>query len=199
MAEATGGKAIPPTLGVESVLHGQTGTAKSGRRILRPTGAYNPLTFAEHGRAGATDFYQQRFQSDASNPLWKGYAREKGKNVTGILLDNDILLWIPLGRDLAGAKVLKLAEKKYPGAQVVGKFNLTGKPLSGNVPELALESGAESFDRQMDGLVGYFGRSLNWEERIVRLSVSYANGQRHFEGSLQEYLMPRGTSKILIP
>ncbi len=190
MAEATGDKhTTVPRLGFESVLHRQTGTPKSGIRVLEKTEEYNPFTFVERGRVGSMDYYQQKLQSEASSPFWRGYAGDKDRNVTGVLLSNDILLWIPLDKSLAGSTVSKLVEKKYPKVQVVGRFNFTGKPLSGDIPELALESGSDSFDRQMDSLVEYFGKSLNWEERIVRLKVSYANGQQPFIGSLQEYLM----------
>jgi hypothetical protein len=188
MAETTGGTAIPK-LGFESDLRGQTKVPMSGKRVLVSTENYNPLTFAERGRVGSKDYYQQKFQNEASSPFWRGYAKDKDKNVTGVLLSNDILLWIPFAKSLAGKTVLGLVEKKYPKAQIVGRFNLTGKPLSGDIPELVLESGSDSFDGQMDGLVGYFGRSLDWEEKIVRLKVYYANRQQHFAGSLQEYLM----------
>lgn len=184
MAEATGDK-----LGFKSTLRGHTNAPQSGTRVLEKTGQYNPLTFVEPGRVGSRDYYQQKFQDEASSPFWRGYANEKNKNVTGVLLSNDILLWISLDKKLAGATVVSLVKKKYPEAQVVGRFNLTGKPLSGDIPELALESGLDSFDGRMDDLVSYFGRSLDWQERIVRLKVSYASGQQFFEGSLQEYLM----------
>lgn len=190
MAEATGeNKPTRASLGFEAVLHRPARTPKSGTRILQSTGEYNPLTFVERGRVASRDYYQQKFQAEASSPFWRGYVGDKDKNVTGVLLNNDILLWIPLDKSLAGATVSRLVGKKYPETQVVGRFNLTGKPLSGDIPELALESGSDSFDKRMDDLVVYFGRSLDWEERIIRLKVSYANGQQHFAGSLQEYLM----------
>jgi len=190
MAEVTGDNAPSKgSLGFDAVLGRQTQTPQSGVRVLEKAEAYNPLTFVEHGQAGSRDYYQQKFQAEASSPFWRGYAMNKDKNATGVLLTNGILLWIPLDKSLAGGAVSKLVERKYPEAQVVGRFNLTGKPLSGDIPELALESGSDSFDGQMDDLVMYFGRSLDWEERIVRLKVSYANGQQHFAGSLQEYLM----------
>jgi hypothetical protein len=190
MAEVTGdNKSTRASLGFETDLHAQAGTRKSGIRVLQRTGEYNPLTFVERGRVGFRDYYQQKFQAEASSPFWRGYAKDKDKNATGIFLDNDILLWIPLAKSLAGTTVTKLVEKKYPQAQVVGRFNLTGKPLSGDIPELALESGSGAYDKKMDDLVMYFGKSLDWEERIIRLKVSYASGQQSFAGSLQEYLM----------
>lgn len=184
MAEAT-----RESLGFEPVLHRPARTPKSGTRVLEKTEGYNPLTFVERGRVGSRDYYQQKLQAEVSSPFWRGYAKDKDKNVTGVFLSNGTLLWIPLDKSFAGAITSKLVEKKYPEAQIVGRFNLTGKPLSGDIPELALESGSDSFDEQMDDLVMYFGRSLNWEERIVRLKVSHANGQQSFEGTLQKYLM----------
>lgn len=184
MAEATGDK-----LGFKSNLRGHTNASQSGTRVLEKTEGYNPLTFVERGRVGAKDYYQQRFQPRASSPFWRGYAIDKDKNVTGVLLDNDILLWIAPDKRLVGSVVSGLVEKKYPKAKILARFHLVGKPTYEDVPELRLESGLESFDGRMDDLVEYFGRSLDWREGIVRLKVSHANGQQSFEGTLQEYLM----------
>jgi hypothetical protein len=189
MQEPSGDKPATPLLGIESVLKQQTATPKSGRRMLQNTAEYNPNTFVEKGRAGQVEYYQQKLQGEAFSPYWRGYAKDKERNVTGVLLDNDILFWIPLDKSLTASKMLGLVGSKYPQTQVVGRFNLTGRPMSGSVPELAVESGGANFDEKMDGLIDYFGKSLDWEERIVRLNVSYASGQKPFSGSLQEYLV----------
>lgn len=194
MAEATGGKPTTiPKLGFESDLLGHKQSPSSGTRVLVGTGEYdNSPTAFERGRVGARDYYQQRFQPGASSPLWRGYAIDTDKNVTGVLLrkdDIDILLWTSPAKRLVASAVSELVDKKYPQAQILGRFHLTGKHFPEDVPELVLESGSESFDGRMGDLVDYFGISLNWEERIVKLKVSRANGQQHFAGSLQEYLM----------
>src|SRR3989337_467454 len=95
--------------------------------------------------------------------LWKEYLLDK-KPVSGVLLDNNLLIWFPARQELFGQKTAELAREKYPDAKVVARFNFGERAVGMSSVDLAIRSNSEVFDNHIDSLISYFGRSLDWQE-----------------------------------
>ncbi len=187
MTEDTDTQEAPNYLGIDAKRVVQTGKGtRSGRRVLAQE--QNPLTKIRGGDFGGFKFYEQDFRSEASSSIWKEYLLDK-KPATGVLLDNNVLLWFPTNRELRLQKALELARDKYPDTKVVARFNFGDRTLGMAAADVAIRSSSEVFDAHMDSLVSYFGRSLDWQEG-VQVSLFYASKEKgQFDGSLQEYLV----------
>jgi len=187
MAEAVDTKDDSKYLGVDAKRVAQTGRGvRSGRRIL--VKEKNPLTEVKVGRIDHFQYSEQDFRSNASSSLWKEYLLDK-KPVSGVLLDNNLLIWFPARQELFGQKTAELAREKYPDAKVVARFNFGERAVGMSSVDLAIRSNSEVFDNHINSLISYFGRSLDWQEG-VRMSVFYADREKgSFEGNMQEYLV----------
>lgn len=186
MAEKTDIKKENGYLGIDSERLGQTRGPKSGRRVL--VQERNPSTDVRGGKIKETKYLEQDFRSNASSSLWKEYLLDK-KHITGVLLNNNVLIWFPWDKELTGSEPKGIAREKYPDSKVDATFLFGERGLGMSNYDLVVNSETESFDSHLNTLVDYFGRSLDWQER-VRLSTSYQSKDKQaFEGSLQEYLM----------
>lgn len=187
MAEAVGEKKDSKYLGVDAKRVAQTGRGtRSGRRVLIKE--KNPLTEVRGGRIDDFRYCEQDFRSNASSSLWKEYLLDK-KPVSGVLLDNNVLIWFPQRQELFGQKVAELAREKYPDSKAVARFNFGERAVGMSAVDLAIRSNSEVFDKHIDSLINYFGRSLDWREG-VKMSVFYADREKgSFAGSMREYLI----------
>jgi hypothetical protein len=176
---------------IVTVMHKQAeGFPKSGRRTLRKVNSLekDSLTYVEKGLIQHHQFCEQDFKKDASSYIWKEYKRE-GIQVRGVLLDNNVLLWFPLTKDITPEEINKIARERHMDAQIVATLRFGEAPLMGGLkPEIVIKSRAKAFDTFLDPLVNYFGKSLGWEEGVDITIFNGGERKHSIHESLSAYL-----------
>jgi hypothetical protein len=162
---------------------------KAGRRKL-----IKPPTQSEvkSGLLLDESYKEQDIKIDSKSSLWKEYFLDNTQ-VRGLFLDNNILIWFR--REKVGQidydSMKDVARKKYPDANILSSFVFGERKLGISASDLMIKSEKASFDPNVNQLVDYFGRSLDWNEQ-VRVGILYNDRQKvGFSGSMQQYLVDK--------